>query len=582
MAERPKGNIIYEILIVILVAGLLAAILYPSRVWKQEAAMENVCRARMDALYQMEVNFRLSEADTYTDSVAWLRDYIMTTPRAIMAMDSLIRWEELISGEQLETMVMGLDMPNDLRQLIGNQLNERKPLRNMGQWDGLTVKLVQAFKAKLAGAHDSTLAAIIPSVDWRLALTEDTFFDMMNAESVPNRTKRAAALAIQRQNKKIYEVRGWDRYYKADFLAALNGVIDEALRDDVWFKVDEDAWEEFRRAEFEAKMDKLPETERDSLWQTEKRRFWDAEKEIHWMKVRKKLLKAEKATWMTENEDLWKRIIQQRWTAERKSSYLKELKATLSDSLQHTFVTVRDSLWRGAVDSLRAAEYPQWYSEREKDLEEEVIESLWESARRVTWDEVAYQEWMSNETASETFWAGIKERLWRRNRPSFWLFEEAKQASRKAARYQLDIGVLWADVLGQEAVDGIVAELQLPDSEMLWKKVLKSEREDGTKLFGLGVQDLFKYQLVDSIFACPLSHVGYHIEVIDTSAIKRLNIFCPIEERETGAVALDIDRQTGDTTEVQVALPSKVKLFGGGTVKNHGDIQDEKKSWVKQ
>lgn len=582
MAERPKGNIIYEILIVILVAGLLAAILYPSRVWKTEATNENVCHARMDALYQMEVNFRLSEANAYTDSVAMLRDYILSTPSAIMAMDSLVMWEELVTGEQLETMVMGLDMPNDLRQLIAKQLGDRKPLRNLGQWDDLTVKLVQALNDKLANANDSTLNAMISTINWRLVLTEDHFYDMISSQNVPNRIKSRAAKAIQRQNKKIYEVRGWDRYYKQDFIDAMSAVLAEALRDDIWYKVDEDAWEVARRAEWEAEMDLMTEADRDSLWQAEKRRFWDDEKEIHWMKVRGKLWKTEKPVWVVQNEELWKRIIMQRWSAERKASYLKEVKVTLSDSLQQQFTTIRDSLWRASMDSLEAVEYPVWFEKNKKDLEEEVIEGLWESARRVSWDEKAYQEWMDSENASETFWAGTKERLWRRNRPAFWFVEEAKQASRKMARYQLDIGVAWMDALGEDVINAIVEELQLPDNEMLWKKIVKSKRDNGTKLFGLGVQDLFKYQLIDSVFTCPVAHLPYHIEAVDTSAIKYLNIFCPIEERDNGAVGLSIDRLTGDTTEVDIPLSSKVKLFGGGSVKNHGSIRDEKKSWEKQ
>ena len=50
MAEKPKGNIIYEILIIVLVVALLATILYPSRVWQDEEEAERMCRSRIMAI----------------------------------------------------------------------------------------------------------------------------------------------------------------------------------------------------------------------------------------------------------------------------------------------------------------------------------------------------------------------------------------------------------------------------------------------------------------------------------------------------------------------------------------------------
>ena len=54
MAERPRGNIFYEIVILILIIGLIGTILYPSRVWQNEEELQDICRNRMDAISQLQ------------------------------------------------------------------------------------------------------------------------------------------------------------------------------------------------------------------------------------------------------------------------------------------------------------------------------------------------------------------------------------------------------------------------------------------------------------------------------------------------------------------------------------------------
>ncbi|MCK5146074.1 hypothetical protein KAR48_04920 [bacterium] len=581
MAERAKGNVLYEILIVLLVVGLIAAILYPSKVWKQETEMEKICHARMDALYQMELNFRLSEADTYTDSVSWLRDYITTTPTAYAAMDSLVKWEDLILEEQLETMVKGMDMPADLRKLMASTLAARKPLKHLGKWDDLGVKLIKALDEKLLNLDDSTMNAMVSHISWPLVLGEDNFFKLLRADNISKRIADRVIYDVTRKGVKLHETRYWDRYYKKSFFDAMRPVAAEALREDVWVKADQKEWEVQRRVQWEEQIDLLSDVEKDSLWEVEKSRFWDKEREVVWMKDRKQLWKDERDIWVLQNEDMWKRIIMQRWTAERKRSFLKEAKTTLPDSLRQIYPVIRDSLWRVAVDSLQANEYPVWYAEREEDLAKDVIEGLWSSARRVTWEETAFPTWVEGELQSEDYWVNVKERLWRHQNLAFWIDEEVKLAGRTNKRYQLDVGITWIDILGEETIDAVIAELALPDAPMLWDKIQERKIDDGAILFGLGVQNLFKSVLIDSIFNCPTAHVPYHIEVVDTSAIKYLKIFCPIEIREDGAVAISVDPVTNDTTEIEIALPGKVKILGGGVLKNHGNINDERKSWAK-
>ena len=78
MAERPKGNIYYEILIAVLAIVLILTILYPTQVWKSEDEVATVCHTRMEAIQSMEIQYiALNEQFIYTDSLPKMRDVVL-------------------------------------------------------------------------------------------------------------------------------------------------------------------------------------------------------------------------------------------------------------------------------------------------------------------------------------------------------------------------------------------------------------------------------------------------------------------------------------------------------------------------
>lgn len=73
---KSRGSILYQLLIVVLIAGLVGTILYPKKLWKEEEANTNLCRQRMDHLLRAELLY-LSHNNTYTDSIPKLVDFIL-------------------------------------------------------------------------------------------------------------------------------------------------------------------------------------------------------------------------------------------------------------------------------------------------------------------------------------------------------------------------------------------------------------------------------------------------------------------------------------------------------------------------
>lgn len=84
---KPKGNIFYEILIVILTVILVLSIWYPKKVWEKLDRNEMLCRDRMHRMYDAEVlyNYKYS---TYTDTLDSIVKYIKTDP--IFATDTVM------------------------------------------------------------------------------------------------------------------------------------------------------------------------------------------------------------------------------------------------------------------------------------------------------------------------------------------------------------------------------------------------------------------------------------------------------------------------------------------------------------
>ena len=153
----------------------------------------------------------------------------------------------------------------------------------------------------------------------------------------------------------------------------------------------------------------------------------------------------------------------------------------------------------------------------------------------------------------------------------------------------------WKVILGDELLLSAVNDLDLPSTDVLWKQIKKMKEDQQAAISSLGLIGLFREALLDSVGTCPVAHVPYLIQVVDTSVVKQFAIQCPIVDTEKDKYALLIQPGTIDTTitdmetagmvpddtiRVALRLGGGRKLFGGGKFKNHGDIDlDARRSW---
>ncbi len=102
-AKGSKGSIILEILIVLMALLLIAVILVPNTIWKEENQITKKCRNNINALYEAE-RFYYQKAGTYTDS-----------------MNKLLTVVQSDSGLNRRQTVVSLT--NSLNKIIKNVLN---------------------------------------------------------------------------------------------------------------------------------------------------------------------------------------------------------------------------------------------------------------------------------------------------------------------------------------------------------------------------------------------------------------------------------------------------------------------------
>lgn len=76
-AKVSKGSIILEILIVLMALLLVAVILVPNKIWKEEEQITRQCRDNMNALYEAE-RFYFKTNETYTDTLSKLLTFIQS------------------------------------------------------------------------------------------------------------------------------------------------------------------------------------------------------------------------------------------------------------------------------------------------------------------------------------------------------------------------------------------------------------------------------------------------------------------------------------------------------------------------
>jgi hypothetical protein len=206
---------------------------------------------------------------------------------------------------------------------------------------------------------------------------------------------------------------------------------------------------------------------------------------------------------------------------------------------------------------------------------------VWERERRVSWEDEARQAWLEErESDREELWEDIKEDMWSLEQGQLWRNEEEKLARKQGAFRSVIASVNWKMVLGEDRVSAVIGGLNLPGTDTVWKKMANMKKDGEAAVLGLGLVGLFRETLLDSVGFCPVSRTPYLIQTIDTTAVKQFAINCPIVDTARVKFALLIDSETSDTSQVEIRLPGSRKLFGGGTVVNHGNIDLEaRRSW---
>ena len=257
----------------------------------------------------------------------------------------------------------------------------------------------------------------------------------------------------------------------------------------------------------------------------------------------------------------------------------KDSLKALIESLRAEFEIKKDSLWRRVVGDLRDKEFDKWMKKNKKELNDK-IQQLWEQDRRVSWDEERYKKWLKEQEANpDKLWKKIKDELWRSGIDREWKTEEDKLSHKLGAQRKLDLSINWENILGADYIKNLVEGLDLPKTKAIWEKI-KNYKGKGSALNKLGIAGIFRNQLIQFIYKCPVAKVDYQIHVVDTLRVKQFDLACPIVDTTKHTYALDIDPVTKDTTKVKLRVGLFKKLFGGGSIKNHGNINKlGKSSW---
>jgi len=612
MQEKGRGNFLLEILIVILIIALIGTILYPSKTWKKESEQEYICHSRMEAVQHSEYQY-FSKTLAYTDSISAILGTVKEDPNMLLALDSLVNWDGLISQNDLEKLVLSMKQPETMRSTILQKLQGGQALGNLGNWDGLKYRLIDILEERLGGSDPAQNAQMDGAVDWAVLLGENAFRGIIETADAPEGIRRNTLIDINK-GKPVQQTAGW-RTFSPAFYAAMKNQIAEAKRKDIWEVADKERWETIRAVEYKNGMDTLSQAEKDTLWESTRHSFWEKEKPVLWKKTRKELWKKEGSQWVTDNEAVWTRIIRQEWISQRRAAWESERVIALEknaekqkdslwknfindsltrdqwestvykawkDSLSNRFQTEKDSLWRMEEETLWAKESMDWKKDHKKFIQE-IQQGIWERERRNEWEPAAVSEWTAQNTKDEqAFWKLIKEDTWNREKGEQWRLEEEKMTIKQQSLSRIDQAVNWSTLLGNDKIQDIVNALKLPTTEELWNSVKTNKK--GSALYNLGLSSVFHKNMLDSIKSCPLAHGQYLIQIDDTSTIKKFSIACPIKKMDpSGYAAIFVDPATRDTTAVPLKVSAKGKLFGGASIQSHGSIDmDGKKSWEKK
>jgi len=87
--ERPKGSLVYEILIVVLAALLVVSIMYPKRLSDKEEAKTELCRSRMSEIFNAELQY-LKYNRIFNDTLSQVVNFLRTDSSYATYIDSVI------------------------------------------------------------------------------------------------------------------------------------------------------------------------------------------------------------------------------------------------------------------------------------------------------------------------------------------------------------------------------------------------------------------------------------------------------------------------------------------------------------
>lgn len=591
MIKKSKGNFLLELFIVILIVVLIWAILYPKKVWEKQENLQNICRSRMEALQQYEYQY-FNNYQTYTDSIPKLVQNVLDDSTALTRLDSVLHWDTIVAKDKLNNLVMQKNLPEDLKNLIVSKLESGVSLHNLANWDSLRYKLVDGLNEYISSPDSIKDDDVISkSVEWRNLLSRNKILNILEEQATTTAMRRYIVREFRR-NKDLTETRYWD-HYNPYFQEELKNTVNFALMQDIWTGEegrDRDTWEEVKRPLWSEQFDTLSQAKKDSIVDEQKKVLWSNRKELKWKENRKRLWKKEGERWLEENAEVWKRILDKKWTLESKKEWLETRLAEVPDSLQETFKAQKDSLWNTKVDSLKKEKYQQWLTDN-SDYVDEVKKELFESDRRITWEDEAYQEWIEQkEKNNEEFWQEIEDLMWKKEKDILWEKEKETLQQRNSALKKLDASVQWINILDEDKITSIVNNLDLPDNRELWDKIDNAELQTNSVLYDLGVVDLFSDSLVTSVYKCPVAQETYLVSYVDTTTPPTFTIRCPIIETEKTLQVMMIDYVTDDSTGIvtndttykKITVPFIEKVFGGREIQNHGTVDHSTKSWDQQ
>ena len=209
----------------------------------------------MEAIQHAEYQY-LNAVNMYEDTLENLLGVVKADTSLLLALDTTINWDGIVSEAELHKMFMEKSFPEDLRNLIAQKIDEDLPLGNLAKWDSLEYILLTYLEQEILNADSSVLLDSL--VDWRLLLGESKFWTLYEDVKIPQSIKNRSRLAL-RKEEPVHETSAW-KYLRDTLLVTLDEVVEVANMKDVWSKEEKDDWEKQERASWEAEMDAMSDT----------------------------------------------------------------------------------------------------------------------------------------------------------------------------------------------------------------------------------------------------------------------------------------------------------------------------------